>query len=92
VPVTAVTRQPAVDAPTFKTTTLGAGSAARPALVLRFDAALMRFVDGRYGACVACGGSIAIERLRLLPATLFCLRCARRRPRGSRNDAALSAP
>ena len=56
----------------------------------QIDAALMRLVDGRYGACFACGGSIAIERLRLLPATLFCLRCARRRPRGSRIDAAHS--
>ena len=57
----------------------------------QIDAALMRFVDGRYGACFACGRSIAIERLRLLPATLFCLRCARRPPRVSRNDAARSA-
>ena len=56
------------------------------------DAALLRLVDGRYGACLACGGSIAIERLRLLPATLFCLRCARRRPRVSRIDAARGAP
>jgi DksA/TraR C4-type zinc finger protein len=54
----------------------------------QIDAALMRLVDGRYGACFACGGSIAMERLRLLPATLFCLRCARRRGRGSRVDAA----
>jgi len=47
------------------------------------DAALMRLVDGRYGACFACGRSIAIERLRLLPVTPFCLRYARRRPCGS---------
>ena len=45
------------------------------------DAALMRLVDGLYGACLACGSSIAIERLRLLPATPVCLRCAHRRPR-----------
>ena len=52
----------------------------------QIDAALMRLVDGLYGACLACGGSIAIERLRLLPATPVCLRCARRRRRVSRVD------
>ena len=54
----------------------------------QIDAALMRLVDGRYGVCCACGRTIAIERLRLLPATRFCLRCARRRPRDSTVDAA----
>ena len=53
----------------------------------QIDAALMRLVDGRYGVCFACGRTIAIERLRLLPATPFCLRCARRRPRVSTIDA-----
>ena len=56
--------------------------------VADIDAALMRIVDGRYGTCLACGHSIAIARLRLLPATDFCFRCARRRPRVSRVDAA----
>ena len=54
----------------------------------QIDAALMRIVDGRYGVCFACGRTIAIDRLRLLPVTLFCLRCARRRPRVSPIDAA----
>ena len=54
----------------------------------QIDAALMRLVDGRYGVCFACGRTIAIERLRLVPATPFCLRCARRRPRVSPIDAA----
>jgi hypothetical protein len=53
----------------------------------QIGAALMRLADGRYGVCCACGRTIAIERLRLLPATLFRLRCARRRPRVSPIDA-----
>jgi RNA polymerase-binding transcription factor len=53
----------------------------------QIDAALVRLVDGRYGVCCACGRTIAIERLRLLPATPFCLHCARRRLRVSPIDA-----
>ena len=70
---------------------LGSFPAAGPSKVeklAQIDAALMRLVDGRYGVCFACGRTIAIERLRLLPATPFCLRCARRRPRVSPIDAA----
>jgi RNA polymerase-binding transcription factor DksA len=42
------------------------------------DAALMRLADGRYGSCLGCGRRIAIARLQVLPATRFCVRCARR--------------
>src|SRR5436190_17213772 len=49
------------------------------------DAALMRLGEGRYGVCLACSRTIAIERLRVLPATPFCLRCARRRHRAARS-------
>ncbi len=44
------------------------------------DAALMRLADHRYGTCLRCGRGIAIVRLQILPATRFCLRCARREP------------
>jgi RNA polymerase-binding transcription factor DksA len=45
------------------------------------EAALTRLADGRYGTCLGCGRGIPIERLRLLPATGYCVRCARRRAR-----------
>jgi RNA polymerase-binding transcription factor len=41
------------------------------------DAALQRVADGRYGICGSCGATIAIKRLRVLPATRYCLDCAR---------------
>ena len=41
------------------------------------DAALQRIADGRYGTCTACGQVIAAKRLHALPATPFCLDCAR---------------
>ena len=44
------------------------------------DAALMRLADGRYGTCLQCGRRIAIARLTVLPATRFCVRCARQQP------------
>lgn len=44
------------------------------------DAALCRVAEGRYGTCFGCGREIAIARLQVLPATRFCLRCARRQP------------
>lgn len=44
--------------------------------VREIDAALQRLLDGAYGVCEACGRSIAIARLRTLPATRFCRRCA----------------
>jgi len=41
------------------------------------DAALARVADGTYGTCTVCGGVIPIARLRTLPATAFCVDCAR---------------
>ena len=40
------------------------------------DGALRRMADGRYGECAECGRQIALGRLRALPATPFCFRCA----------------
>lgn len=44
--------------------------------VKQIDAALQRLLDGTYGKCEGCHKSIAIARLRSLPATRFCRRCA----------------
>lgn len=56
------------------------------------DAALLRLADGRYGTCLECGCEIAIARLQLVPATRFCLRCARRQPRAPEGDGGDGAP
>lgn len=40
------------------------------------DAALKRFADGTFGACVTCGDTISDARLALLPHTPFCKTCA----------------
>jgi len=42
------------------------------------DRALRRMAEGRYGECASCGGSIALARLRAVPETSLCIRCARR--------------
>jgi RNA polymerase-binding transcription factor len=47
------------------------------------DAALRRIADGRYGTCAVCGRAIAVKRLRALPATRFCLECARAQEAGA---------
>ena len=42
------------------------------------DAALHRLAKGRYGECQHCGRQISTARLDALPATAFCITCARR--------------
>lgn len=49
--------------------------------ILEINAALDRLVEGSYGRCGACGEPIAVARLRVLPATALCLRCAERAER-----------
>lgn len=44
--------------------------------IKEIDAGLQKILDGSYGKCEACHKSIAIARLRSLPATRFCRRCA----------------
>lgn len=44
--------------------------------ILEIDAALRRIAEGTYGVCEGCGGRIAVARLRVLPATRFCITCA----------------
>lgn len=45
--------------------------------LVAIDAALKRFADGVFGACVTCGDAIRPERLALVPHTPFCAACAR---------------
>jgi DnaK suppressor protein len=46
--------------------------------VREIDAALQRLLDGSYGKCEACHKPISTPRLRSLPATRLCRRCAAR--------------
>lgn len=39
--------------------------------------ALSRIDDGTYGTCVLCDGEIGFGRLQVMPATQWCIRCAR---------------
>ncbi len=41
--------------------------------------ALQALEDGTYGDCRVCGGSIPVARLRALPQTSLCVKCASRR-------------
>lgn len=41
------------------------------------DAALLRVEAGTYGVCDSCGRSIARQRLRAAPTTVWCAVCAR---------------
>ena len=40
------------------------------------DQALQRIADNRFGICMSCGKTIPEARLRALPATPYCMRCA----------------
>lgn len=40
------------------------------------DAAVLRWEEGSYGVCTACGGSIAPARLEARPAAATCITCA----------------
>ena len=44
--------------------------------VQEIDAALQKILDGTYGKCEGCHKPIPLARLRSLPATRFCRRCA----------------
>lgn len=37
--------------------------------------ALDRMDEGNYGTCLRCGGPIAVERLRAMPAAELCIQC-----------------
>jgi DnaK suppressor protein len=40
--------------------------------------ALGRLKEGKYGLCRVCGGQIDPERLKVLPQTDLCIKCARK--------------
>jgi RNA polymerase-binding transcription factor DksA len=46
-------------------------------LAAAIDVALARIATNSYGHCVACGRPIAVRRLRAIPYTPYCIRCAR---------------
>jgi RNA polymerase-binding transcription factor DksA len=46
--------------------------------VKEIDAALERIIKGAYGVCEICHKAITIARLRAVPATRFCKKCAAR--------------
>ena len=39
--------------------------------------ALQRIEDGNFGICKACGNSISMERLQIIPYTTLCKTCSR---------------
>ncbi|MDD7908930.1 MULTISPECIES: TraR/DksA family transcriptional regulator [Pseudovibrio] len=43
----------------------------------RIDSALQRIKEDEYGYCLECGEDIPQERLRIDPAALYCISCAR---------------
>lgn len=44
--------------------------------ILEIEEALGRITDGSYGECEDCGMSILVARMRILPATRYCVTCA----------------
>ena len=50
--------------------------AAERARLAEVEAALLRLAEGRYGTCGRCGDAVGPDRLRALPWTLYCVRCA----------------
>ena len=46
------------------------------------EAALERFDEGSYGLCLECGQLITKERLRVIPYTPLCIKCASKREGG----------
>ncbi|HVB04849.1 MAG TPA: TraR/DksA C4-type zinc finger protein [Acidimicrobiales bacterium] len=40
------------------------------------EGAIRRLAEGNYGRCQRCAAPIGEERLRAIPATQFCIRCA----------------
>ena len=45
------------------------------ATLAQVDEALKRLREGCYGVCECCGQDIAIERLKAIPETAYCLNC-----------------
>jgi len=40
------------------------------------DEALHRIAEGRYGACLACGGPLGLQRIRAIPEARYCIACS----------------
>jgi DnaK suppressor protein len=44
--------------------------------ILQIKQAIKRIDEGEYGVCVECGEPVSAERLKILPFTAKCIRCA----------------
>ena len=44
------------------------------------DAALLRFEQGSYGICLACGGPMGLQRIRAIPEARYCVGCSGQPP------------
>jgi len=44
--------------------------------IIEIEGALRRIAEGSYGECEDCGTSIPVARLRIVPATRYCVNCA----------------
>ena len=49
------------------------------AAVEEIDRALAKMAAADYGRCEQCAKTIPLERLRMLPATRYCVKCSRER-------------
>ena len=56
-------------------TDIGVGRSLEGALV-RIERALVKLDEGTYGRCDGCGEAIGVDRLRALPESVLCVRCA----------------
>jgi RNA polymerase-binding transcription factor len=56
-------------------TDIGVGRSLEESL-LRTERAIAKLDDGTYGICDACGDAIAPARLRAMPDSVLCIRCA----------------
>jgi DnaK suppressor protein len=56
-------------------TDIGVGRSLEESLI-RTERAIAKLDDGTYGICDACGDAIAPARLRAMPDSVLCIRCA----------------
>ena len=56
----------------------------RRAQLTSLEEALRRLESGTYGKCEGCGEKIAIQRLRLVPFTAYCMECQKEQEGPSR--------
>ena len=87
----AARREPGTPSAPWDTSRSAAGTGRTHQSLEKVDAALARLAAGSYGTCTTCGREIALDRLDLVPATAYCLRCARHPPRADTGVTRLTA-